>query len=459
MDQIEFRRLVRNGHGRAVLHLQRSDPEPYVTIILDSCRTDDCYDRQVNGGRTHFHWELITSAGIEARAFDYLIEEFRTHPEPPYWIVSLVQRFAEAGFPEALPFLWTVLDRDPASHSAVQALISLEGFASIDRIERAIAPFPVDDWGAYERAVDLIRYVEQTDRVANAGTDLDRNVQPSIDRLQARIAEYRRIAKEKRVAKAADPSRQRLKDPAVVPFSDVWSSVEDQIPAGRIRSTTIQTSYGYTTYRDWGKHAPEVEIEHAAHELAARSPTDVLHFGRYGQIFSERRYPLDPATFVACVLLHIDAAGDDYWNDAAGWAVHCCLWSLSLIDDLGYDDLARMLRGRDDHWRGYWPLLCPTDAGSEFIGLLADSINREDDEEILHSLGANLVRRAENNLLSGFIKPLKKLYEKTPCAHCRWDAVKLLHQLNALSDRMIEECRHDSHEWTRELAISNQGPI
>ena len=245
--------------------------------------------------------------------------------------------------------------------------------------------------------------------------------QPTLDRLEARVSEYRRRAKAKKVAAASDPTRHRLKDPSVIPFSDVWSSIEDQIEAGHLRSTSIRTSYGYTTYRDWGKHAPETEIEHAAHELAAHPPTDVHHFGRYGQIFSVRRFPLDPTPFVDCILLNIDTAGDDYWNDASGWAVHCCLWALSLIDDHSYEDLANMLRVRDDHWRKYWPLLSPPDAGKDFVALLTDAIRLEDDEEVLECLGSNLIRRAENSPSSVFIEPLKILYEVTPCDHCRWD--------------------------------------
>ena len=110
----EFRRLVRNGLGRVVLHLQRSDPGPFVTTILEACRTNDCYDRQVNEDRTDFYWDLIDAAGGSTQqTLVFLIEEFATDPEPPSWLVSLVQRFAAARFPQALPFLKSALDRDP----------------------------------------------------------------------------------------------------------------------------------------------------------------------------------------------------------------------------------------------------------------------------------------------------------------------------------------------------------
>ena len=367
LDQTEFRRLVRHGLGRAVLHLQQNDSAPYIDIILDACRTNDVYDRQVNGDRTDYLMDLVTSASAEKMALDHLITEFSSTQEVPHWVLDLVARFAATGHSDACPFLYAALERDPTNWCAIEAIIEIDGLPGLDRISNSLSRFRQDDRDARDAAWHALWCAESTfGREAVAVSYVDCagfENRTGIRSLHRRVEMYRRQPNERVFASEEEGRRRvRLKDPSVIPFRDVWSCVERQVTTDYMSSTAIYTPYGHATYREWGTQANDTEIAHAAWELAAQPPTNIARIARYAQIFAQRPYPLDPQPLIDAVVANIDDGGRDYWTSAEGWAVHCCLWALGQCLDPALTPMALELRSRTDHWRGYWTLLFPHDA-------------------------------------------------------------------------------------------------
>ena len=391
---------------------------------------------------------------MQTRALAFLIEEFSSDPDPPYWVINLIGRLAKAESPDARSFLRSTLERAPTNASAVKTILDQDGVAGVVAVSRSISGFPTDDWDASHVARMAIRHYEDT-TMEETPSDSAEELSSEIAALRERVRLFRRDSTSGRSDRKADSNpHHRLKDPSQIPFQDVWSCVERQITTDRVRSTAISTPYGYAIYREWGLHAGDLDFQHAAHELAAQPSTDVVRIARYAQIFAERQFPLDPHPLIDAIETNLDSGGRDYWTDAVGWAVHCCLWALSWFAGPRISEMALELRDRTDHWREYWTLLFPPDEDARYCILIDESLRSESDEEVIHSWGSDLIRRAENLPSPTYVKPLLLFYERNPCGICRGDVVKLLHNLEALPSWIIEECQYDSDEATRDFVAS-----
>ncbi len=370
-----------------------------------------------------------------------------------------MERFAQVKFPGALPFLESALRRDPTSWSVISALIGVDGLGSLPRISSNLSSVEAD----HDNVCDAARHAlylagEELGNqalLADVLSELPDDQQDAIEKLRTIVARYRRNRNVRNGHR--DDSRRRRKDPSNIPFRDVWTSVEDQIKSSSIRSGVISTDSGYTSYREWGKHADDLQIEHAAYELSAHAPTDVARIARYAQVFAKRPYPLDPQILIDAIDTNIELGDQDYWISPEGWAVHCCLRALSNMSDSRISDMSTRLRNRSDHWRGYWTILFPPNDSGSYAELFEESMRSETDEEVIHSWGSDLCDRAGRFSTPAFARPLALLYDSNPCGVCRHDTVKLLHRIGALTDRMARECHYDSNESTREFVASIAG--
>lgn len=74
-------------------------------------------------------------------------------------------------------------------------------------------------------------------------------------------------------------------------------------------------------------------------------------------------------------------------------------------------------------------------------GLLA---TRQDDDE-LHGLGFGLLDWLAAHPAPDAASALVAIYEYDPCSLCRERAVERLHEINALPNWLVEECRYDAN--------------
>jgi hypothetical protein len=59
MDEEQFRRLLRLGLGRAIVHARDHEASPFRDLILDACLHCYAYDPQIEGTRADYMLELI----------------------------------------------------------------------------------------------------------------------------------------------------------------------------------------------------------------------------------------------------------------------------------------------------------------------------------------------------------------------------------------------------------------
>jgi hypothetical protein len=462
LDPTEFRRLARHGLGHAVLHLQQTDPAPFREIVFEACLTNDVYDQQVHGNRSKYLWDLVRAMPDHDAIASNLIDSIAATEHVPYWIVGLLKHFTVGGNEETRSFLRSALLSDPTDWSLIDANIELDGWTGVLLVSRLLERLPADDDDARDAAKHATWTAERRlgKDFANPSL-LSRASGEDSGAVAAMVARAHR--KRAKTAKSTEMTpeerrrRVRLKDPSIITFKDVWSTVEEQVPTGRVRSTSVYSDLGHTTYRDWGQHASEIDIQHAAYELVAHAPIDVARIARYAQIFAKRSFPLDPSPLFDIVNANIESAERDYWKNAAGWALHGVLLILSQLNDPRVRELALELRQRTDWWKAYWIwLLLPTYGPGDQPDVEA-AIQIEADEQIVHGWGMEILDFCEREPREELIPSLLLLYERTRCALCRGEIVKLLHRLNSLPDSIVEECRYDSDERTREFVASLKG--
>jgi hypothetical protein len=464
LEPSEFRRLVRHGLGRAVLHLQQNDFAPYVEIVVEACLGNDVYDQQINGSRAIYLWDLIEAASARELVLAKIIERFGDAAELSSWISWLLARYADAGYVIARKLLDEALERDPTDPVLIEAVIQITGMDGLHRVGQVLTRYPLDDEDARyaaESALEDARRLLGSDAIQRREQDV--SVTPGDDALASLVARTERKRINQRGTMSAEELRRhrRIKDPSTIPFKDVWSSVEEQVEGGRVRSFALSTPNGYTTYREWAKRAPQIEIEHAAYELIARDPGDAARASRYAWIFAWRPFPLDPQHLLDIVDTHMELApeitSEGVPDDPHAWATHSALYALSRCHDPRIRAQIIRVRQRPDGWRRYWSLLFRENYEPGDEHLARESMQSEADEDVIHGWGTDLLEAIEADTVADSTSLLELIYERTPCAHCRGNAVRALHRLNALPDWITEECHFDSDEDTRAFIAALDG--
>ena len=89
----------------------------------------------------------------------------------------------------------------------------------------------------------------------------------------------------------------------------------------------------------------------------------------------------------------------------------------------------------------------PTDAPLIHEALI--SVSPSDEEA--HELGYALLQLAGRHRDAGLADALRWVYERGPCAGCRFKAVRYLDDLNLLEEPMAGECEHDGNEEIRQF--------
>jgi hypothetical protein len=139
LTQEEFRRAIEQGLGRAILCLQKHNPEPYKEIILEACLKDTAYVKHFSYNKSAYLNELLSAFtdALELRkqileAFKNSIPDEEDRPKP-----ALILEFAKAGLPNAREAIYddflkaAEIGLDWASGKEIVKLDSLSGLLFI----------------------------------------------------------------------------------------------------------------------------------------------------------------------------------------------------------------------------------------------------------------------------------------------------------------------------------------
>jgi hypothetical protein len=166
-----------------VLFLRAHDPAPYRDALVQACVEDLAYDRQLEGNRANFLFDLIQATGDEVSFVETIVVALLTATE--HWatdqLFALAVLFAKAGHAAARDAVHTRFDRHDAAEPFLgdEALVELDGLNGLlhvgDEVGQAVLSRPDTDadphvlWFAQERfGVETVRQA-LTEAAANNG--------------------------------------------------------------------------------------------------------------------------------------------------------------------------------------------------------------------------------------------------------------------------------------------------
>lgn len=423
MQVDEFERLLRQGRGRAIQHLQQHDATPYRDVLLHACTHDVCFDAQMEGPRGHYLYELIHLTSepgfyreqlLAALATSEMLEGSRDREA----LLDLTRCFAHHGDKAARAALYERFACNTAigSEEGAKEIIELDGLAGFLHVADALGARSLAEPGAWADDHYLTILEEQLGKEAVAAPLTEaRRTNP---RIEAFLSDSEQ-------ARAQRGKARRQQPPLVgLPYAEV-----------RERIVTLQARSPRELLR-WGETAPDKELLLAAHDLflepALRPPTALL------LIFGARPFPLDPQPLLARVLR------------ADALQALMAAQALARLDKPVIRETALQLLERDDRLVAGIMMLVGIFRESD-LPLLESVLQRNLSAETLHSLDRHLGKALKNHPSPANVPLLLALYDKTPCSNCREEYVKLLLDLDRLPNAVREECRHDCNFDLRAL--------
>jgi hypothetical protein len=194
--------------------------------------------------------------------------------------------------------------------------------------------------------------------------------------------------------------------------------------------------------RGWGMHADDAELATVLRHLSAVTGAGTI--AGLLAVFSNRSAPQAVARLIE-LSQHVDPEVRRRALVALEQNEH------PLVRDLALSRLGEMTPGKSVvglFIRNFRP-------GDE--RRILEAIDVPDDEVERHGLLMDVIGVLENNPDADSSQLGIVAYASTPCENCRADSLRLLHRQGAAPGWLLEECRHDSSERTRDLVAEITG--
>jgi hypothetical protein len=409
------RDALQKGLGRAMQWAlnERLADEP----LLAACLLDGRFDVQVEGSRGDWLWRMIHAVGATERFRApilhalYELSDERSAKQ----LCELACHYAKLGDESFRSRLYEIVEQKPISDSpwiGEADIVDLDGeeaflFSARVRGERlATIEWEWDDGSLADEIVEQFGE-ERTVSLLSASTDAGikrfyENWREQVDGRSARTQSHR------------DRMRSYL--------------VDDIIEAASGQDQCFW-------FRGWGMHADESGLKSIVAALWAADEPNVI--SRLLRVFSNRSLPeFDPRMIELCQ--HND-------KDVQRWAFNALAKnSHAAIRSFAIQQLA-------------------IEATGPAISLFTKNFENGDEERILeamslpedpcqlHWLLMDVIKVLETNLEADCSKLAVITYGSTPCQNCRFDAARLLHKQKVTPVWLVEECRFDAEELSRQL--------
>ena len=424
----EFEQAVRRGLGRAVLWLSRDASLADREFILYACTHSLAYDRQTENNRALYMFDVIQAtrdAESYTRAVESALTEFgesekEMDDEPSVrQMFDLLGLLAKSGDASARRSVYSFFEEfiEDSDWSRAQVLVDIDGLEGYLHVLRQWVQHPRgedDHW--YEASV--LEDVEERFGAENVQAFLEKaaSAEPAIG---VYISEVR----EKQVAwhqqRASRPPR---------PLPDMREL--------RGLITDPDKHFNRPMGERAGANLSEADAKQIARDLSAE--TDPQRLERYLSLFRRRPFPLDPAP-----LLVLAEEADAKVATAARKAL--CVIQYPSVRALA-------LEGVDDDphpWELVEMLTLNFQAGDEKV--IERTLQKPWNDEEMHWLGLAVRKVFEENQTPAAFDALLLFYELGFCTMCREGAVELLAEIGPLPDYILDECRYDAYDSTREL--------
>jgi hypothetical protein len=412
---------LQKGLGRAALWAREGCLED--APLLEACLQDRRYDRQIEDTRGDWLWQLIQTVGAQARfrtpilhALYELSEEANAKQ-----LCELARYYAATGDETFRGRLYEIVARRPVADApwvGEEEIIALDGeagfafAAGIRGRELANREWDWNDKSLADEGIECLGQ-ERLNCLLKATTD------ESLHRFLA--------AWHQKVAKIVEPGRvppleERMR---LIPLAEIITTAQADTPRlGHLRS--------------WGRFADPVDLEAILRLLfAAKDPKVITRLLR---IFSGRALPqFDARLFELC----------NHSEATVRWGA---LQALAQNSHASIREFARSELERGVCERFLVSLLIRNfEAGDE--NWLLNAIQLPGDVCELHWLLMDVLNVLENNPVADVRQLATAVYALTPCANCRFDAVRLMHKRDATPEWMRREGCFDSDADCRKLFV------
>ncbi len=422
LELSEFQHILNMGLGRAILYLKRHSASPYRDAILYACLNVTSYDRQVEGTRSDYVWEVLQASGEPEFYRAPILEALQTaeaSSDDDYrlsHLFALALHFAQAGDNKASEtihqkFAENVRAGLLTGDFALIALDRIAGIASIVSQVEAAGFLEKFDW----ELENLIREAEDEFGAATTWAALD--ALEADEPLRSFLAQIR------------IPSKPPVRVPPNTNEQEIRSVLDDgkSLPSG---------------WRDWVASAPnEIINSFAAEVLTEQNPQRLL---KLIQMFGKRDFPLTLNRLIQ--LAEYGDARIEYDRTA--------VFAINALQRITHPDVRalalRMIANDNRVGRAVGLLQKNFEPGDWTI--IAELSKRSLNDEEYHSLGWSARNVFEQHPLPEAAETFINLYERGVCSQCRERNVEILAQLHLLPEWMREECQYDSNFNLREQA-------
>jgi len=394
--------------------------------LLEACLEDMRYDTQCEDSRGDWLWGLMQAVGAKERFREPLFQAFQelSDDRSADQLCQLAGHYAEDGDKPFRSRLYEIVETKPISHSpwlGEDEILQLDGeqaflFAARVRGERLTEiEGEWDDGSLTHHAVG--QFGEERVR-SLLKTASDAGIQLFFETWQER-------KQKKPLGKGQTTRQEQMR---AIAASEIIEAAQKEDRC--------------FWFRGWGMHADEaslVEILEAVFDTV-----EPAIIGKLLRVFSNRSVPeFDSRLIDLCQ--HVD-------EEVRRWAFN----SLTKKSDTVIRRFALEQLG--------------IEATASVVSLFAENFEDGDENRIqaalklpedsfdLHSLLMDVIKVLENNSSADGSQLAVITYAATPCEICRFRAVRLLFSQCVAPAWMIEECRYDSDEESRELSEENVEP-
>jgi hypothetical protein len=414
----QFQRLLFQGRGHAVLHLQRRAAAPYREALRAGCLHNPCYYRE--GHRAAFYLDLIALTGEERWYRDQIVDALAdpSDDDDIDQLLALALHWAQQGDALARQRLYEQVAEQAREGTTIGAdyLIALDGADGFRFVAERLGEAVLLGEEVWEHD-GLLDALEE-----RAGAAVTAALLEKLRSTNRRARSYLELVEAAR----RRPAPQRL-DPTTLSYADI---------AQRIREGERG---GPPLLRRWAAVASDADLALAAHDTLAEADPEQLAVRLL--IFDRRAFPFGPEPLLPLLANANERVVVRAYN-ALGQLNHPTVRALAL------QLLAE--RRQLDHAVG---LLAANYRAGDYA-LVAAALATVDDDNTLHNAGFDLLDLLKAHSSPDAAPALLSLYERGPCAFCREHAVAALRDLSALPAWIAEECRFDAYEGVREMVDS-----
>lgn len=450
MKKSEFRQLLANGYGSALIFLKNCDsPMEYARQIEYCCTHNTCYDMQCEGDRADYLFEAICLTGQEPYFLESIMRRLEKERNLDDWecrqMISLLLLYWRKGYSEAAEFLDRLFERKLKELST--------GKKHPDRYRRDgfkdLCTVLSDEDESY-----FVRTVKNVGKYLTEYPDSDMF---SLDYF------YMRFLRDK----GKGYSRKLLKDVPkeyVKAFDNAFYDPEHFLfgrhpknkPPKRPRPSfdrLIECLNGDEDIRK--KHMMTRLFAIAADEADLRRLAELMLSEKDGEkqlimlgAFISRPFPLDSG-----ILFRMFDSGSEEMREKLFYAMCNITDNEELVKKYAAKELSRLPENADSELMSAALSAYVSKArGQDVNYLLSIPENVNFDEYQLHSLYGEIEKAFRRYPTRKARDILMYIYPRMSCTICRYYLIKAMSKCRCLSDNILEEACYDANPDTRAYA-------